>query len=354
MILINRYLSKTIFLSVLVVLLVLCMLSMLGKIVDDLGAVSGNYTFAELLIYVSLRLPQNINEFMPFAALVGSLIGLGSLASSSELTAIRAAGVSLLQITWAVLKPIIVLIILSLLLAEYIVPVSYDYAENRRAEKRNKTRSALLSTSGLWNKEKNEFMHFNRVQTDGRLQGVTRYQFDEQSQLIATSFARTAAFTNDYWLEEDVIETTFNGDTTQQQQYPTRQWFNQLSPELLSILTQETDKLAITKLHRYIDYLKQQNIDAARYQLSFWEKVLQPLAIISLVLIAVSFVFGSLREVTMGYRIFIGVLVGIAFQMSQRLLGPTSLVYEFPPVLAVAVPILICLFLGVFLLVKKR
>jgi len=332
---INRYIFKSIFLSVLVVLLVLCVLSMLGKIVDDLDALGGNYNFIELLIYVSLRLPENINEFMPFAALVGSLIGLGSLASSSELTAIRAAGVSLLQITIAVIKPIVVLIAFSLMLAEYVVPISDAYAEDRRAEKRNQSRGALLSQSGLWNKEQNEFMHFNRVQANGRLQGVTRYQFDEQNQLIATSFSKTATYVGNYWLEEDIIETTFKEGATEQKSYTSRPWKNQLSPELLTILTQDTDNLAISRLSRYIDFLKQQSLDAAQYQLAFWNKVLQPLAIVSLVLIAISFVFGSLREVTMGYRIFIGVLVGLGFQITQRVLGPTSLVYEFPPIIAV-------------------
>jgi len=303
---INRYLFRTIFFSVLVVLLVLCVLSMLAKIIDDLDALGGNYNFLELLIYVILRLPENINEFMPFAALVGSLIGLGGLASSSELTAIRAAGVSLLQITLAVIKPIIVLIGFSLVLAEYVVPISDAYAEDRRAEKRNQNRGALLSQSGLWNKEKNEFMHFNRVQANGRLQGVTRYQFDEQNQLKATSFAKTVTYVGDdagnYWLEENIIETTFKDGATEQKRYTSRQWNNQLSPELLTILTQDTENLAISRLSRYIDYLKQQSLDAAQYQLAFWNKVLQPLAIISLVLIAISFVFGSLREVTMGYR----------------------------------------------------
>lgn len=351
---ISRYLFKTILLSVLVVMLVLCVLTMLAKVIDDLGALGGNYTFLELMIYVSLRVPQNINEFMPFAALVGSLIGLGSLASSSELTAIRAAGVSLLQITWGVIKPILVLIVCTLLLAEYVVPITDEYAENRRAEKRNKVRSALQARNGLWNKEQNEFMHFNRVQADGRLQGVTRYQFDNKHQLIATSFAQTATYQGDYWLEEDIIETRFNGDNTQQLNIATRQWNAELSPELLAILVQNTDNLAISRLSNYIEYLNQQSIDSARYQLSFWNKVLQPLAIISLVLIAVSFVFGSLREVTMGYRIFIGVLIGLSFQMAQRLLGPTSLVYEFPPVVAVSLPIVLCFILGLLLLVSKR
>ena len=351
---INRYIFKTVFLTILVVLSVLCVLAMLSEIIDELGNISGDYSFAEVIIFAALKLPESIYNFMPFAALVGSLIGLGSLASSSELTAIRAAGASLLQITLSVLKPVVVLIITALLLAEYIVPLTDQTAEARRSEKLGKANSALSSQEGLWNRENNEFMHFNRVQANGQLLGVTRYQFNASDELIASSFAQSAKYIDGYWLEENVVETIIEQGRTEQKIYDTRRWDNGLSPELLTILVQDTDNLAITRLSSYINYLKLQNINSARYQLSFWEKILQPLAIISLVLIAISFVFGSLREVTMGYRIFIGVVVGISFQMTQRLLGPTSLVYEFPPVIAVAIPIIVCLLLGLFLLIQKR
>lgn len=351
---INHYIFKTVFFTVLIVLSVLCVLAMLSEIIDGLGSISGNYNFTEVLIFAGLKVPENIYHFMPFAALVGSLIGLGSLASSSELTAIRAAGASLLQITFAVLKPVVVLIIATLLLAEYVVPLTDQYAETRRSEKLGQVNSALSSRDGLWNREQNEFMHFNRVQANGQLEGVTRYRFDENNQLISSSFAREAQYMGQYWLEKDVVETTLAQKITRQTAFESRRWENQLSPELLTILVQDTNNLAISRLFNYINYLQRQAIDSAQYQLSFWEKVLQPFAIISLVLIAISFVFGSLREVTMGYRIFVGVIVGISFQMTQRLLGPTSLVYEFPPIIAVAIPILVCFLLGLFLLIQKR
>ena len=136
--------------------------------------------------------------------------------------------------------------------------------------------------------------------------------------------------------------------------YPVRRWDSQLSPALLSVLVQDSDNLSISKLHHYINYLGRQGIESDRYQLSFWSKTLQPLAIISLVLIAVSFIFGPLREVTMGYRIFTGVVFGIVFQLTQKMLGPVSLVYGFPPVIAVLIPIAACFLFGFLLLARNR
>jgi len=100
--------------------------------------------------------------------------------------------------------------------------------------------------------------------------------------------------------------------------------------------------------------LQQQGLDSDDFQLALWKKVLQPLAIGGLVLVAISFIFGPLRDGTMGFRIFAGVIVGIAFQTSQDLLGPASLVFGFAPLYAALVPIGICLAAGFLLLSRSR
>lgn len=350
----NRYLFKTIFFSVLTVLLVLCALHFLGIVVEELKEISDSYTFLEILLYTSLNLPLSFYEFIPFAALVGALIGLGGLASTSELVVMRSAGVSLMQISLSVVRPIIVLIVMSLFLAEYVIPFTEQYAENRRSLKLNGVNTALSSRRGLWNREGDEYMHFNQVQTNGRLLGVTRYRFDENHVLLSSSFSASATYIDKYWQEEDVVETVFLPGGTEHRHYDQRSWYMDLSPELLTILVQESENLSISKLYNYIGYLKQQNINSGSFRLSFWAKTLQPLAVISLVLIAISFVFGPLREVTMGYRIFSGVVVGIIFQLAQELFGPASLLYGFPPFVAVMVPILTCCLIGYYLLTKNR
>ena len=352
--LLNRYIFSTVLSAVLMVLLVICALDWLAKLIDELASIEGGYTFIEILIYTSLNIPNSIYKFIPFAALVGGLIGLGNLAATSELVIMRAAGVSLWQITLAVLKPILLLIIVSVLLAEYVIPTAEHYAENRRSQALGVVKTALSSRSGLWNREGNEYMHFNSVQVNGKLLGITRYRFDDNKQLQTATFAESAIYSNNAWQEEGITETSITDSGIETTTAITRRWDTPLSPALLAILIQEVDNLPLSKLYNYIAYLNQQGIDSSSYQLSFWNKVLQPLAIISLVIIAISFVFGPLREATMGYRIFSGVVVGILFQLVQQLLGPTSLVYGFPPVIAVLIPIAICLLLGSYLLAKNK
>lgn len=355
--LLNSYIFRTTVASILVVLLVISSLDILAKLIDELGNLTPKYTFGEALLYVLLGIPSSFYKYMPFAGLVGALVGLGSLASTSELVVMRAAGVSLLRLTWAVLKPVLWFIIAMLIFAEYVIPVADQYAENRRSSLLQGNNSALSSRGGLWNREGNLFMHFNTVQANGKLSGVTRYQYDDNQRLLTASFAKTALYINGEWREENVVETVFPTglkENIETHQYSFRPWKTELSPNLLTILIQDTDNLAITKLYEYSSYLDRQNLDNGQYLLAYWGKVLQPLVIISLVLVAISFIFGPLREVTMGYRIFTGVIVGIVFQLTQKLLGPASLLYGVTPLLAVLLPILFCFGLGLYLLARTR
>jgi lipopolysaccharide export system permease protein len=124
----------------------------------------------------------------------------------------------------------------------------------------------------------------------------------------------------------------------------------QLTPQLLGTVVLEPEALSVTGLWRYIHYLADQGLANGKYWLAFWTKVLQPVVTAALVLMAISFIFGPLRSVTLGQRVFTGVLVGFVFRIAQDLLGPSSLVFGFPPLLAVLIPSLICGIAGFWML----
>jgi lipopolysaccharide export system permease protein len=88
-------------------------------------------------------------------------------------------------------------------------------------------------------------------------------------------------------------------------------------------------------------------------ELAFWRKVLQPLATLALVLVAMSFIFGPLREGTMAARVFIGIIVGVVFRISQDFFGPASLIFGYDPLLAALSPIAVCWFGGMWLLRRR-
>ena len=131
---------------------------------------------------------------------------------------------------------------------------------------------------------------------------------------------------------------------------PQERWDVSLTPQLLNTVILAPESLSITGLWDYIHYLSDQGLNNARYWLAFWTKVLQPMVTAALVLMAISFIFGPLRSVTLGQRVFTGVLVGFVFRIAQDLLGPSSQVFGFPPLLAVVIPAGICALAGVWLL----
>ncbi len=350
---IKRYIARQVLGGVIGVLLVIVSLDAIADLVDQLGQLKGDYHFVEALFYVLLYVPSSVYDFLPLAALVGCLIGLGMLANTSELVVIRAAGVSIRQVIWAVMRPVFIFIFAGALLGEYVAPYTDQFADSRRDLLQGHEK-ALQSERGLWFKEDNEYMHFNAVLPNGRLYGITRYRFDESGRLSQASFIRSAVYQGGRWSEQEGVITIFDEEVLRREEFITRDWYTELSPELLNVLVLEADELPMQRLYAYANYQEKQNIDSSEYRLAFWQKALQPLATLSLVMIAISFIFGPLRQTTMGFRVFIGVIVGLIFQTSQQLLGPISIIFGFSPMFAVLVPILGCFVFGWGLIARAR
>ncbi len=349
MVRLDRYIMRQVAAAIVAVLLVVLALDFIGKLIEQLDQLRGDYTLYELLVYVSWGLPRSIYEYLPYAVLVGCLIGLGVLANASELVIIRAAGVSVARIVWMVLKPVLVFIALGLLLGEYVIPYADQVSESRRALALGYKQNAQAQR-GVWHREADEYIHFNVILPDGQVYGVTRYRFDDLNRLQEVSFAEEASFDGGQWEERELSITRFAEQQVVAERLARREWQTELTPGLLNTVVVPPEALSIGRLFQYTRYLKEQSLHNSEYALAFWQKVLQPVATASLVLIAISFIFGPLREVSMGQRIFTGVVFGILFRLLQSLLGPSSIVFGFPPFVAVLIPILLCLALGFYLL----
>uniref|UniRef100_A4XY57 Permease YjgP/YjgQ family protein n=1 Tax=Ectopseudomonas mendocina (strain ymp) TaxID=399739 RepID=A4XY57_ECTM1 len=346
----DRYIGAQVFFAILTVLGIILGLALLFAFIDELSDLNkGDYGLGQALWYVLLTAPRRAYEMLPMAALIGCLIGLGTLASNSELTIMRAAGVSIGRIVWAVMKPMLVLMLAGILIGEYVAPLTENQAQADRALAQGGG-AAQSSKRGMWHRQGQEYVHINAVQPGGLLLGVTRYRFDDERRLQSASFARRAEHRGDHWVLRNVQTTFLHDNRSEVVNQREERWDIELSPQLLSTVVMEPESLSITGLWQYIHYLAEQGLNNARYWLAFWTKVLQPLVTGALVLMAISFIFGPLRSVTLGQRVFTGVLVGFIFRIAQDLLGPSSLVFGFSPLLAVLVPAGICALAGVWLL----
>jgi len=343
------YIARHVIGAIFAVLLVVVGLDLVSALLDQLDDLNEHYTFGAILEYLLLTTPRRIYEFIPLSSRVGCLIGLGMLATHSELTVMRAAGFSTRRILLAVFKPVVVLAVFALILGQFIAPYTEQRAQSLKALAQAGG-GALSSRYGIWHREDRLFIHINAVEPGGVIHGVTRYRFDESRQLVQSSYARIGRYEEGLWQLRDVNTTEFGEGLIRTRQQAQESWQSGLNPDLLSVIVVEPVDLPISGLWSYSSYLQAQGVNADTYLLAFWTKLLQPLAIMALVLIGVSFIFGPLRSVTIGQRVIAGVVFGLMFKFAQDLLGTASTVFGFPPFIAVLLPVLLCVLAGGWLL----
>lgn len=351
----DRYVASHILGAFIVVMLVLLGLMGISMVLDELGDVSERYPLSAALYYVLLSLPAMAYQLLPLGALTATLVGLGMLASSSELTVMRASGLSLVRLILSVLKPVLLLALVALLMAELGVPVAQQSAEGFKTERQG-ARAAAERQAGAWYREKDAFIHVDAILPSGELIGVKQHRFDGDNRLLERLSAKSARFAEGRWQLASVQRITLRPDGTALniQQLPSLLWETRLTPELLSVVLVEPRYLPVSDLRSYSAYLSQQGVDPKRYDLAYWNKMLQPLSIIALVLVGTAFIFGPLRSVTVGQRILTGVIVGLIFKFSQDLLAPASQVLGFAAFWAALIPILVSLIFALYLLSRVR
>lgn len=353
----SRYVGRTVLAATVVVLLSFIGLDVIFRVIEEAGKMEGNYTFAVVVGHELLKTPARLYELMPMVGLIGCLAGLGSMANTSELVVMRAAGASTFRLVWIALRPALLMLLIAMLVGEYVAPHTQQMAHVYRAKARDYD-AAFQGDRGVWIRDDRDFVLVNVVQSSGVMYGINLFRFDRNNRLEHLLQAERATFTGDQWLMEEVEKTDFILQPDSEQIKKTGlsryHWQSTLEPELLSIAVAEPADLQLTQLHDYIDYLKSQSLNSSIYQLAFWEKVFYPLMMISLVLVGISFVFGPLRQVSMGYRIFWGILIGIGFQTLQDTLAPVSMVFGFPAVLAMSVPVLLSMLIGAIMLARVR
>lgn len=351
----DRYIGRTILNTILMTLFMLVSLSGIIKFVDQLRKVGqGDYSAVSAGMYTLLSIPKDIEIFFPMAALLGALLGLGTLATRSELVVMQASGFTRMQIAASVMKTAIPLVLLTMAIGEWVAPQGEQMARNFRAQQMYG--GSLLSTqTGLWAKDGSDFIYIKRVSGDNELTGVNIYHFDKQDRLLSVRYAATATFEGNLWRLSQVDESNLsNPNKVTGSQTLTGEWKTNLSPEKLGVVAMNPDSLSISGLHDYSKYLRQSGQESSRYELNMWGKIFAPFSVAVMMLMALSFIFGPLRSVPMGVRVVTGIFFGFVFYVLDQIFGPLSLVYNIPPVIGALLPSILFLLISVYLLLKRR
>ncbi len=350
----TRYIGIHIIAATLIVALLVVGLVFLFTLVGELGSLGhGDYNLWQAIQYILLAAPLQFYQLYPMVSLVGSLMALGMLASRSELTVMRAAGYSIAQITHDVLLSGTLLLVLITALGELWVPTALQTAHTEKIRAIN-GESALHTESGIWMRDRSNFLHIQTVYPDRHLAGLTRYQFNDQGQLIAVSHIDEARYAHKEWTLKGITKTVMDPNGIRVETTATQQADFNLYPDLFAETQVDSTTLSLSKLWEYVVFQKKSHQPAASDAYTFWRRILQPFSTLVMMFLAVPFVFGSLRSVTIGLRMVCGMVLGGSFYLLNQFLGPLSLVYQVPAWIAASIPTVLFIIIGAFLMRQVR
>lgn len=361
---IERYLGKTVVAHSLLVLLVLLTIIIMTEFMMQLGSLRGDYTFGKGVAYSLLKVPVFGYQLLPVAILIGSLLGLGALANKSELTVLRATGWSIKRIFWAVMKSVLIFWLVMASLGEWLGSPSEALAVKIKAESLQSNIS-LGDRSGFWVKDGERIIHIQRAISQTHLSNLVIYEM-QNYQLKKLTQAKSATYLDGNWQLKNAYNQTIDFVLTEEfgQEIELINWQTSkqkqqlesfpLDPEMIDRLQIESKYLRIDELYQYVKFLRANQLDTGIYELDLWRKIAEPLVILGMIALVFPLIFGSQRSVSMGQRMFVGVMIGMGFHLINQLFGNLSLVYHLPPVFGAFLPSLVLLAIAWWLFSRLR
>jgi lipopolysaccharide export system permease protein len=314
-----------------VLLLALDAFTAFAEELNDIG--TGDYSLATAIMHIAWTLPRRAYEVFPTAAVIGALAGLGALAPTAELTAMRAGGLSKARIAGAAAGAVALVLGVVVLAGETLSPWAERQAQSLQASALSQDLIALGRT-GVWARDGETLLNARRGEARGddvELFDVRVYEFDAQGRLARISTAARAEHDGDSWVLHDVARQEFDEDSVATQRHPTYAWPSVLDPRVLTLSVVRPRHLGLVDLSAGIDYLARNQLDDGAWRAAFWRRLFYPLNVLLLVLVALPFAFGTLRSGGLGKRLFVGILLAIGWNVMQRAMGNVGAVYAVDP-----------------------
>ena len=321
---------------------------------QDVGR--NNYGALQALVYVLLNLPLLLYQVFPSAMLLGGLLSLGALASTSELVVMRAAGISVSRITVAVLKAGFLLIVIVVLLGEFLAPYTISAGKTMRAEA-IEGRVLTGDRRGLWSKYGNNFVFIGTVLPDVQLRDVVVYELDDEHKLKKMTHAGQAHYgkKDDLWHLTDVTNSEIGQERVKSTHNAAETWPAMVSTDLFNVLNLEPEDMSATELWQYSQYLDENELESDSFWLAFWVKFFTPLTSVGMLMISVPLVLTSTaRSGGTGQRILIGIMIGVAFYVLNRVINQMGIIYGITPVISAGLPSLLVIAASMVLIRRIR
>jgi len=353
----RRYLMREVTAAILLVLVAFLALFGFFDMVNELKDVGpGGYQLQHAVAYVLLRLPGRVYELMPVAVLIGTLYALSTLARHSEITVLRASGLSTKRLLISLFQVAGVFAAVTFLFGELVAPP----AERAANQLRLKAVSSVVAQefrTGLWVKDERSFINVRTVLPDTRLRGIRIYEFDEKAQLRSVSEAEEGEYMPPAsWHLRGVVQTILDGEHASIEKKPDILWRSALNPDILSVLLVVPERMSLLHLTAYIKHLSENRQKTQRYEIALWKKLIYPLAAFVMVALALPFGYTHNRMAGVSLKIFSGVMIGIFFHMLNGLFSSLGVINSWSPLSSAIAPSVLFLLaaMGMIWWVERR
>ena len=357
----ERYLAKQIYAAFGFILFALVALFLFFDILSELGSIQGGYTLPLALLHVLLKAPSRISEIIPIAGLIGSIYVFAMLASQSEFTILRIAGLDVKRALMTLTKISLPLIALTLIMSEWVGPYTENKSEQLRMRALGSSYSSQFKT-GVWVKDRLRdedgngpvrpgvrYVNVGKIDKDNEISNIRMYEFDDAYRLLSIRSATSGQFDeNGIWVLNDVTETRFK-ETKQTDplnavfsaqifKHPMLTLESEVTPQILSVLLVSPEKMSIVSLGRFISHLRDNKQDAHRHAIAFWKKTVYPFTIFVMLTLALPFAYLKVRAGSVGIKVFGGIMLGMSFQLFNSLFSNVGLLGSWPALLTALTP----------------
>lgn len=336
---IRRYIGREVYVATAFVLFAFLGLFTFFDLIAELRDVGrAGYRLAHAFAFVLLSIPGHAYELFPIAVLIGTLYALSHLASNSEYTVMRTAGYSPYQAGYSLLRIGLVFVVLTIAIGELVTPYAERAAQRFRLLALGST-IAQEFRSGMWVRSDSRFVNIRQVAPDSTLTGVVVYDFDDELRLRSISEAKSGRYVGEnLWQLADISQTRFSPAGTVVEALPSMEWRSVLTPEVLSALTIDPQKMPAWNLFQYVRHLSANKQRTERYEIALWKKVFYPFATLVMMALALPFAYVHVRQGGLGVKVFSGIMLGIVFHGLNSLFSHLGILGQWPPVASAALP----------------
>ena len=350
----DRYVGRTVIGATLTVLVVLLAIFSFFAFIDELEDLGrGNYGLGKVVLVVLLSLPGLVYELFPIAALIGALLGLGTMMERNEIAVVRCAGVSKLRVIGSVMKAGVLFMLAAVVVGELVFPLAEREARQLRSAA-IADRVSNTSEHGFWARDGKSYVNIREVLPGERFRDISIFEFDEERRLRQATHAESAVYADGRWLLEDIGQTRFGADGVSRTQRAQANWDSVLDPGIIGMVALNPEALSLLELSRYVRFAHENGQNAQRWEYAMWVKLGYPLATAVMVYLAIPLVLRGSRSVSMGRRILIGAVIGLGFHVVNQASGHLGVVLGIPAAASALGPTLILLALGTVMNYRAR